>query len=170
MQFCCLAGGDGFKVHWRLLSCSACVAAWLFISVTWLRYACLGGSHPFQVQALQTCSGQTNRTAFLESDMTGYQCYGPSGEFGTVRPSPSFLFGFVSFSTARCVVWVLNLPPLAAEPTEAVIVSIYEGLRPEQVAAIRNNRAAYSERHGYRYLKTVLASFLGPFEPEHHSA
>lgn len=114
MQLCCTAG-DGSKVHLRLLGCSAFVAAWLFLSVTWLRYACLGGSHPFQVQALQTCSGQTNRTNFVESNTTGYQCYGPS------------------------------------EPTEAVIVSIYEGLRPRQVAAIRNNRAAYSERHGYRY-------------------
>ena len=37
-----------------------------------------------------------------------------------------------------------------AEPTEAVIVSIYEGLQPNQVAAIRNNRAAYAERHSYR--------------------
>ncbi|KAL0045273.1 hypothetical protein WJX82_002436 [Trebouxia sp. C0006] len=65
--------------------------------------------------ALQTCSGQTNRTQYLNSAASGYQCYGPS------------------------------------EPTEAVIVSIYEGLQPRQVAALRNNRAAYSERHGYRY-------------------
>lgn len=37
-----------------------------------------------------------------------------------------------------------------AEPTEAVILSIYEGLQPHQVVAIRNNRAAYAEKHGYR--------------------
>lgn len=115
MHFCCSAGGDGSKVHLRLLGCSAFVAAWLCLAFIWLRYACLGVSHPFQVQALQTCPGQTNRTQFLNSVASGYQCYGPS------------------------------------EPTEAVIVSVYEGLQSRQVAALRNNRAAYSERHGYRY-------------------
>lgn len=91
------------------------MAAWLFLSCAWLRYVYLGGSHQFQVQALQPCAGQTNRTSFVNSSMSGFQCYGP------------------------------------AEPTEAVILSIYEGLQPHQVAAIRHNRAAYAERHRYRY-------------------
>ena len=80
MQFCCTGSADGSKVHLRLLGCSAFVAAWLLLSFTWLRYVCLGGSHPFQVQALQPCTGQSNRTSFVNSSMVGYQCYGPSGE------------------------------------------------------------------------------------------
>lgn len=115
MQFCCTGSGDGSKVHLRLLGCSAFVAAWLLLSCAWLRYVCLGGSHQFQVQALQPCAGHTNRASFINSSMSGYQCYGP------------------------------------AEPTEAVILSIYEGLQPHQVGAIRNNRAAYAEKHKYRY-------------------
>lgn len=79
MRFCCTNSGDGSKVHLRLLGCSAFVATWLFLSFTWLRQFCLGGSHQFQVQALQPCSGQSNRTSFIDSSMMGYQCYGPSG-------------------------------------------------------------------------------------------
>ena len=54
----------------------------------------------------------------------------------------------------------MSFAALTAEPTEAVIVSIYEGLQPRQVAALRNNRAAYSERHGYRYVVMTTSDSL----------
>ena len=151
MPFCCSARGDGSKVHLRLLGCSAFVAAWLFLSVTWLRYVCLGGSHPFQVEALQACPGQTNRSSFVHSAASGYQCYGPAGVFrAPAAPctAPHKLKTAVLanlISPAGCQEAILP-----AEPTEAVIVSIYEGLSPVAVEALRHNRAAYAEHNGYR--------------------
>ena len=63
------------------------------------------------------------------------------------------------------ILWIASLLPVPsllvrAEPTEAVILSIYEGLQPHQVGAIRNNRAAYAERHGYRQ---ALRNWFGQF-------
>lgn len=116
MRFCISANTDKSRIHLRLLSCSAFVAAWILLSITWLRLAGVGDSRLFQAQALQPChTVQTNRTSFLESRTSGCQCYGPS------------------------------------KATEAVILSIYEGLTPRQIAALRTNRAAYAERHEYRY-------------------
>lgn len=157
MRFCCTNSGDGSKVHLRLLGCSAFAAAWLFLSFTWLRQFCLGGSHQFQVQALQPCSGQSNRTSFIDSSMMGYQCYGPSGRDACLicllsQASTRVLRPCTrqNFQTSLCCLFAVFWLCICAEPTEAVILSIYEGLQPRQVGAIRNNRAAYAERHGYR--------------------
>lgn len=54
--------------------------------------------------------------------------------------------------------------PELAESTEAVIVSMTEGLQPDALEAIRNNRAAYVEQHGYR---CVGQSSCTPEQPQH---
>lgn len=152
MPFCCSARTDGSKVHLRLLGCSAFVAAWLFLSVAWLRYVCLGGSHAFQVEALQACAGQTNRSSFVHSAVSGYQCFGPAGTSPRLSVTADHCRtlaerNFVSNASTCCYMFEETL---AAEPTEAVIVSIYEGLSPVAVQALRHNRAAYAEHNGYR--------------------
>ena len=142
MRFCISANTDKSRIHLRLLSCSAFVAAWILLSITWLRLAGVGDSRLFQVQPLQPCPAvQTNRTSFLESRTSGYQCYGPASEHSASLVNAWRLYKRALWSQGS----------VSAEATEAVILSIYEGLTQRQIAALRTNRAAYAERHDYRY-------------------
>ena len=59
--------------------------------------------------------------------------------------------------SATTCCYLLFEETLAAEPTEAVIVSIYEGLSPVAVQALRHNRAAYAEHNGYRYMLVPIS-------------